>query len=210
MRAPSQPLRRTAALAALAMGACVSLPRPEPVTLYTIEPRLAGEPAAGPGPTLLVPPPRAGPGLDGPRMAYVERPSQLQYFARSQWVEPPARLLGPALVRALERTGRFQAVTEVALASRPGLRLESEVVRLQQEFTARPSRVRVALRPELTDVAARRILGTRELEAEAVAPTDDPAGGAAAAGEAAGRVLTEAAAWCAALSDRWQATQGTP
>jgi cholesterol transport system auxiliary component len=192
----------TAAAAALALGACVSLPKPEPVELFTIDLRSEGGPAAGPGPVLLVSAPRAGPGLDGPRMAYLQRPNQLQYFARSQWVEPPARLLGPLLVRALERTGTFQAVTEVALGSVPGLRLDSEVVRLQQEFTDRPSRVRFTLRLELTDVAAHRILGTRELEAVEPAPTDDPAGGAVAANTAVRRALAEAAAWCAELGAR--------
>jgi cholesterol transport system auxiliary component len=121
-------------------------------------------------------------------------------------VEPPARLLGAWLARALERTGRFQAVTEVTLGSRPGLRLDSEVVRLQQEFTARPSRVRVTLRLELVDVAAQRLVATRELEEVEPAASEDAAGGAAAARAAAGRALTEAASWCAELSDRWRAT----
>jgi cholesterol transport system auxiliary component len=210
MRSPSEHLRPTAAAAALALVACVSLPKPEPVRLFTIDPVLEGEPSPGPGPALLVSAPRAGPGLDGPRIVYLKAPNQPEYFARSQWVEPPARMLGTSLARALERTGRFQAVTEVALGSRPGLRLESEVVRLQQEFMVRPSRVRFTLRLELTDVAAHRIIGTREFEALAIAPSDDAAGGAAAANEAVRRALTEAAGWCAELSDRWRASRGTP
>jgi cholesterol transport system auxiliary component len=210
MRPSSEPLRRLFALSVLALGACVSLPKAEPVELFTIDPRLEGAPAAGPGPALLVSAPRAGPGLDGPRMAYVARPNQLQYFARSQWVEPPARLVGASLARALERTGRFPAVTAVALGSRPDLRLESEVVRLQHEFTSRPSQVRVTLRLELTDVATRRIIGVQELEAVEPAPSEDAAGGAAAAGAAVGRLVTEAAAWCAARSDGWRASGDTP
>jgi cholesterol transport system auxiliary component len=199
-----------ATVAALMLGACVSLPKPEPVQLFTIDPRLEGEPVPGPGPALLVSAPRAGPGLDGPRIAYLEAPNQPRYFARSQWVEPPARMVGASLARALERTGRFQAVTQVAFGSRPGLRLESEVVRLQQEFTARPSRVRFTLRLEVVDVAAQRIIGTRELETFAIAPSDDAAGGAAAANEAVKSALTEAAGWCAELSDRWRATRTAP
>jgi cholesterol transport system auxiliary component len=196
MRAPSTHLGALAAAATLLLGGCVSLPKAEPIELFTIDPRLEGGPPAGTGPVLLVSAPRAGPGLDGPRMAWLQRPNQLQYFSRSQWVEPPARMVGPALVRALERTGRFQAVTSVALLASPGLRLESEVVRLQQEFTERPSRVRFTLRLELTDVAARSILGTRELEALEPAPSEDAAGGAAAANAVVKRVLAVAAAWC--------------
>jgi cholesterol transport system auxiliary component len=205
MRAPSSRLRLPLALAALVASACVSLPKPEPVELFTIDLRLQGAPLAGTGPVLLVAVPRAGPGLGGPRMAYQREPNQLQYFARSQWVEPPSRLLAPLLARALERTGRFQAVTELALGASPGLRLESEVVRLQQEFTERPSRVRFTLRLELVDVLAHRIVGTREFEAVEAAPSEDAAGGAAAANAAVTRVLAEAAAWCAELSDRWRA-----
>jgi len=205
MRAPSSRLRLPLALAALAASACVSLPKPEPVELFTIDLRFEGGSPAGSGPVLLVSAPRAGPGLGGPRMAYLKQPHQLQYFARSQWVEPPARLLGPLLARALERTGRFQAVTELALGASPGLRLESEVVRLQQEFTERPSRVRLTLRLELVDVLAHRIIGTREFEAVEPAPSEDAAGGAAAANAAARRVLEEAAAWCAEQGDRWRA-----
>jgi cholesterol transport system auxiliary component len=193
---------RLVATAALALGACVSLPKPEPVDLYTIAPHVEGSPAVGSGPPVLVSAPRAGPGLDGPRMAYVRRPNELRYFARSQWVEPPARMLGPLIVRALERTGRFQAVTEVAVGSAQGFRLESEVVRLQQEFTDRPSRVRFTLRLELTDVAARRIIGTREIETVETAPSDDAPGGVAAANAAVKRALADAADWCAALSER--------
>jgi len=207
MRSPSEHLRSALAVAALVLGACLSLPKPEPIRLFTIDPRLEGEPSFGPGPALLVSAPRAGPGLEGPRILYVKAPNQPEYFARSQWVEPPARMLGAALARALERTGRFQAVTEVALGSRPGLRLESEVVKLQQEFMARPSGVRLTLRLELTDVAAQRIIGTREFEAFAIAPSDDAAGGAAAANEAVKGALTEAAGWCAELSERWRASR---
>jgi cholesterol transport system auxiliary component len=205
MRAPSSRLRLPLALAALAASACVSLPKAEPVQLFTIDVRPEGAPLAGTGPVLLVSAPRAGPGLGGPRMAYLKQPHQLQYFARSQWVEPPARLLGPLLARALERTGRFQAVTELALAASPGLRLESEVVRLQQEFTVRPSQVRFTLRLELIDVLAHRIIGTRELEAVEPAPSEDAVGGAAAANTAVKRVLEEAAGWCAEQGDRWRA-----
>jgi cholesterol transport system auxiliary component len=205
MRAPSSRLRLPLALAALAASACVSLPKAEPVQLFTIDVRPEGAPLAGTGPVLLVAAPRPGPGLGGPRMAYVKEPNQLQYFARSQWVEPPARLVGPLLARALERTGRFQAVTEVALGASPELRLESEVVRLQQEFADRPSRVRFTLRLELVDVMAHRIIGAREFEAFEPAPSDDAAGGAAAANAAVRRVLAEAAGWCAELGDRWRA-----
>jgi len=198
-------IMRLGAASALLLGACLSLPRPEPVELYTIDPPFEGGPVSGPGPVLLVPAPRAGPGLEGPRIAYLLRPNQLQYFSKSQWVEPPARLLGPLVIRALERTGRFQAVTALAQGTSPALRLDVELARLQQEFTSRPSRVRCTLRLQLTDLAGHRVIGTREVEAVEPAPSEDAAGGAVAANAAVKRALAEAAGWCGELGDGWRA-----
>jgi cholesterol transport system auxiliary component len=189
-----------APLGALLLGACVSLPKAEPVDLYLLQPPATGPAVPGAGPVLLVSAPRAAPGFEGAGIAWVREPNQLRYFARSQWAEPPARLLGPLLVGALERTGRFQAVVDLPGAAAPGLRLDAELLRLQQEFTSRPSQVRLALRVQLADAETRRILGTREFEAIESAATEDAAGGVAAAGRAAGRVLAEVAGWVAGLA----------
>ena len=208
MRRPISHLLPTVA-AGLVLGACVSLPRPEPVDLFTIDPRLEGRPVAGTGPAIFVDAPRGGPGAEGSRMAYARRPNELAYYARSQWAEPPARMLRPLLVGALERTGRFQAVTDVAPAPAGGLRLDSEVVRLRQEFTERPSRVRLTLRLELADAASRRVVGTREIETVEIAPSDDAPGGVAAANAAARRAVVEAATWCASVAGAVRGPDGS-
>jgi cholesterol transport system auxiliary component len=204
MRARTRPPRRLApALAALwpLLAACVSLPaqKPEAVELYALDVEFGEPPGPGTAPAIAVPAPRAAPGLDGPRLVYVRRPHELRHYARADWVEPPARMVGPLLVRALERTGRFQAVVAAPGGAAAGLRLDTEIVHLQQEFTETPSRVRFALRAQLVDVAAGRVLGTRELEAVETAPSDDAYGGVQAANRAVRRVLEEAASWCAGL-----------
>ncbi len=81
-----------------------------------------------------------------------------------------------------------------------GLRLDAEVVRLQQEFLEKPSRVRFALTAQLADLSTGRVLGTRELEAVETAASDDAHGGVLAANRAVRRVLEEAAGWCAGLA----------
>ncbi len=185
---------------AVALGGCVSLPAAKngPPDLFALDAAFEGQAAAGPGSAIAVALPRAAPGFDGPRMVYVRRAHQLQFFARSQWAEAPARMIGPLLVKALERTGRFQAVIEAPSGASAGLRLDTEIVRLQHEFTSSPSRVRFTLRLQLADAASGRVLGTRELEALENAPSDDPYGGVVAANLAVRRVLEEAAAYCAA------------
>ncbi len=196
-------LRRWLALAALpVLAACVSLgaQKPEPVELYALDVDFGPTPGPGTAPVLAVAAPRAAPGFDGPRLVYLRKPLELRHYARADWVEPPAHMIGPLLVRALERTGRFQAVVVAPGGVAAGLRLDAEVVRLQQEFTERPSRVRFTLRAQLADLQAGRVLGTRELEAVEPAPSEDAYGGVQAANRAVQRVLEEVASWCAGLA----------
>jgi cholesterol transport system auxiliary component len=130
-------------------------------------------------------------------MAYVTRPHELQFFARHQWVDAPARMLAPLLADALERGGRFDAVPSDGFAA-SDLRLETEVVVLQQEFDAHPSQLRFALRARLLDVVKHRVLADSTFEAVEAAASDDPYGGVVAANRAVARVLDELANWCAA------------
>jgi cholesterol transport system auxiliary component len=198
-----------AALGAVMVGviACVSLGPKTPPTRYELEADLDGQPVAGPGPALLVAAPTAAPGFDGPRIVYVRRPHELEFFSRSEWVDAPARMLAPLLVRALERSGRFQAVAEARTAAAAGLRLESDIVRLQHEFTARPSRVRLTVRVQLFDVTRRRVLGAREFEAVEEAVSEDPYGGVVAANRAVRRLLDDIVAYCVQLVDEAGATR---
>jgi cholesterol transport system auxiliary component len=181
---------------AVVLSACVSLGRATPSTRYELQAAFEGQPVAGPGPALVVAQPTAAPGFDSPRIVYVKRSHELEFFTRSEWVDTPARMLAPLLVRALERSGAFASVAEARSAAAAGLRLEAEIVRLQQEFTERPSRVRLTVRVQLSEVPSRRVLGAREVEAVEEAPSDDPYGGVVAANRAVRRVLDEIVAYC--------------
>jgi len=95
---------------------------------------------------LLVSVPRALAGFDTPRMAYMEKPHELNYFAASRWADTPARMLGPLIAHALEQTGGFRAVVQSSGTLPADLRLDIELVRLQQDFKTRPSQVQLTLR----------------------------------------------------------------
>ncbi len=180
-----------------------SNPSPAP-SLFTLHPIFSSEAAGAPSdaaPAIAIAPPGARAGFEGPRMAYVNRPFEIHYFARHQWVEPPARLLEPLIVLALERAGRFRPV----LSGRgvvSALRLETEIVVLQQEFDTRPSRLRFGLRAQLLDPVAGRVIAKTELEVLEPAESDDPYGGVVAANRAVARVLEQLAAWCDAQAPR--------
>ena len=187
-----------------ALAACSALsptPTPPPAFFSLDNPRAtsAAVPpaAAASAPTLVISPPRAAAGFDSQRIIYQRDAYKLEYFANSEWVDPPPRLLGPLLVSALERSGAFRAVIQTPGAAGGDLRLDTQVIRLQQEFQARPSRVRFTLRAYLVDDKTRRVLAWREFEADVPAASEDAYGGVVAANQAVQMVLADLSAYCA-------------
>jgi cholesterol transport system auxiliary component len=186
------------------LGGCASSILPGPVAppaLFTLagasEPSFAPAPAAATAPTLIINVPRAAPGFDTSQIVYVRRPSEIEFFAHNQWVDTPANMLAPMMVRAIERSGAFHAVLSAPTSATGQLRLESELVRLQQDFSTTPSHVRLTLRAALVDAATRKVIASREFDVRVDAPGDDPYGGVMAGQRAASQVLAGLAAFCA-------------
>lgn len=146
---------------------------------------------------LAVSAPRAQAGFDTARMVYVRRRYEIEYFAKNRWVEPPAHMLAPLLVQALEQTGDFAAVVSWPSAVPTNLRLDTELTELQQDFRTHPSRVELGLRAQLTDLHDGRVLATRRFLEVEPAPSDNPYGGVVAANRAARRLLAQLVQFCA-------------
>lgn len=144
--------------------------------------------------------PRAWPGFDTQQMAYVRKPYELEFFAASRWADTPPRMLGPLLARALEQTGGFRAVVLAPSLVPADLRLDTEVIRLQQNFAPRPSRAEITLRVQLTDVRAKRVVAAKVLEETESAPSEDAVGGVIAANAALQRLLQQVVDFCIAES----------
>ena len=147
--------------------------------------------------TLLVTSPRTESGFDTTRIAYTRSPLTLEYYSKSQWADTPARMLTPLLVRALESTGMFRAVLTPPIAANADLQLDITLIRLQQEFLQRPSRVRLTLRVCLIDISANRVLASRLFEIHEPAPSEDAYGGVQAANAAVTGTLREIAEFLA-------------
>jgi len=189
-----------AGLVALALGGCTMFQPAKDPKLYALEvdPGGRGASVTAGVPAILVSAPRARAGFETPAMVYLRRPHELESFARSQWVDAPARMLAPLLVQSLEGGGRFRAVALVPSGVAAAVRLDTEIESLLQDFTARPSQVRFALRAQLVDLPERRVIATRAFEAREDAPSDDPYGGVVAANRAVARVLGDLTEWCGA------------
>ena len=141
--------------------------------------------------TLVISPVRAASGFDSQRIIYVREPHKLEYFSHSEWIDTPARMLGPLLVASITRTGAFKAVVMTSGSAGGELRLDTEIVRLQHDFQARPSRVHFTLRAYLVDEKTRKVLTWREFDGEIAATSDDPYAGVVAANRVVQTVLQE-------------------
>ena len=188
-------------IVSLALAGCLSLPREEqPIhTFFLSLDRMAGgapipggKPGAG---VLLVNVPTAQPGFDTPRMAYTQRPYEVSYYATHQWADPPARMLTPLLVQALEQTSYWRAVTTMPTSVRGDHRVDIDQLELVQTFLQKPSQVRLALRLQVIKLPEYLVLGTRLFDVAEVASTDDAYGGAVAANRAAERLVKDVAGW---------------
>ncbi len=194
-----------------ALSACTLIKPPAAVTLqsYVLELPAAGRSAnaaRSQGAALVVAELRTRPGYDTPRMAYVKRNHTLDYYASSQWADTPARMLQPLLVNALESTGHYSAVLRAPAPVPAGLRLDAEIVRLEQVFTAKPSHMRISLRVLLIDTRKGQVLGQREFDTDVPTPSDDAYGGVRALNQVLAPLLKDVAAFCVALTP----SAGTP
>lgn len=195
-------LVRLSVVAALLAG-CSALPSPkvvEPV-LHVLDAKSAVPRARAPRDLVLeVSVPRAAPGFDTAALLYVQKPFVLDAYAVHRWVDAPARMIGPPLTRVLDQTGYFRAVVPAPAGVPADLRLDTELVRLQQNFMSRPSRVELSLRFQLLDLHGRRVVASRVVDVDVEAASDDPYGGVVAANAALSSALTQAAAFAVAAA----------
>lgn len=147
-------------------------------------------------PTIIINTPRAAPGYDTQHMIYVRKAHKLEYFAHSEWIDKPARMLAPLIVTAIEDTNAFNAVVLSPSHVVGDFRLDSEVIKLQQEFDSQPSKVRFMLRVYLVNNLTRKVIAWREFDETVISTSDDPFGGVIAANKVVNLVLEKLTVFC--------------
>lgn len=165
------------------------------------------------GKTLLVSIPKAAPGFDTPALLYICKNSkypgcdgseyELKSYSESRWVDTPARMLLPLLVLRLEATEQFGAVLSAATSPVAcELRLDTEIVRLQQVFDTEPSQVQLVLRVQLLDMVARQVVATKVFNIVKSAPSENAQGGVRATNEAVIQLLGDLAKFVKKLNKK--------
>lgn len=159
-------------------------------------------------PTLIVNPPHAAAGYDSQHILYVRQPHQLEYYAHSEWIDTPARMLTPLIVAAIEQSGGYQAVVLTPSAAAGELRLDTEIVRLQYELDREPSRVHFTLRAYIVDTKSRQVLGWREFDESVGLETAGPYGVVVASNRAVHNALAKLTVFVDEEAKMW--TNKTP
>ena len=151
--------------------------------------------ADGNSPVVQLSPPQAEPGFETPRMVYLKRPYELEYFAANQWADTPANMVAPLLAQSLSQSGILRDVVLLPSLVPGDYRLDVYGFALQQEFFQQPSRVRVTARAQLVDLKLSMIVGLQRFEAVEPAPSENAYGGVVAANRAVAGLLDQIGSW---------------
>jgi len=151
--------------------------------------------ADGNSPVIQLNPPQAEPGFETPRMVYLKRPYELEYFAVNQWADTPANMVAPLLAQSLSLSGIWRDVVLLPSLVSGDYRLDVYGFTLQQEFFQQPSRVRVTARAQLVDLKQATIVGMQRFETIEPAPSENAYGGVVAANRAVAVLLDQIGSW---------------
>ncbi|HVT61884.1 MAG TPA: hypothetical protein VHD33_00140, partial [Legionellaceae bacterium] len=108
--------------------------------------------------------------------------------AENAWMSPPAAMLFPLMVSSIESSRYFYAVAVDPNVSKTDYRLESEVIRLQQNFLVKPSQLELVMQVMLIQTNTNKVLATNTIYERIPCPSDTPLGGVIAANQAASKL----------------------
>jgi len=146
---------------------------------------------------LVVEEPLASGGLNIARIALRDKPTDLNYFAGSQWTERAPRMVQTLLVESFENSGKIVAVGRQAIGLRSDFNLKSELREFQAEYKApeTPPVVRVRLNAKIIKQPRRAIIASENFEAAIAAKSTKMNDIIKAFDDALGKVLRRIVIW---------------
>jgi cholesterol transport system auxiliary component len=141
----------------------------QPLTLYTLKPKLTPPNLPKIGWQLVIAEPAAERDIDTARIALSRTTNVIEYFAGGSWSDTAPNLVQAKLIEAFEATNAILAVGRDAAGLKPDYILQSDLRDFQAEYqgTAAAS-AHVRLISKLVQMPDRRII--RSVAAEASAP----------------------------------------
>lgn len=142
---------------------------------------------------LLVTTPIATPAYATNKMAYVKTPYQIQYFAENEWVDEPAHLLTPLIVKSLQQTNRFANVVASPYTGHSDYRLDVQLLQLQQNFLHNPSVIELSVKANLMDNQTQQLIASKTFDIAVNTTGDNPYSGVVAVNNAVAQLLAKLA-----------------
>lgn len=135
--------------------------------------------------TLAVTAPEAAAGYQTRQMLYIKKPYQLEAFAKNSWSSPPADMLQPLIVQSIQSTGYFYAVTSSLYSEKANYRLDTQLIKLDQNFLKNPSVLELTAKVVLTHIDNNHIIASKIIHLNIPCSQNSPYGGVVAANKAA-------------------------
>lgn len=142
--------------------------------------------------TIQVTVPEAVAGYQTEEMLYMKKPFKLEPFVKNAWTSPPADMLFPLLVQSLQSSGYFYAVTSSPYSEEADYRLDTQLLKLEQNFIKKPSVLEFSAKIVLTHISNNQIIGSRIVSLQIPCSQDTPYGGVIAANQATFRFTATA------------------
>ncbi|MDF1931688.1 ABC-type transport auxiliary lipoprotein family protein [Legionella pneumophila] len=142
--------------------------------------------------TIQVTVPEAVAGYQTEEMLYMKKPFKLEPFVKNAWTSPPADMLFPLLVQSLQSSGYFYAVTFSPYSEEADYRLDTQLLKLEQNFIKKPSVLEFSAKIVLTHISDNQIIGSRIVSLQIPCSQDTPYGGVIAANQATFRFTATA------------------
>jgi cholesterol transport system auxiliary component len=128
-------------------------------------------------------------GFDSANMMYQKAPYELASFAKNAWLSPPASMMTPLIIKAMQDSNLFQAVVLGPSLSNTTYVLNASLLGLYQDFTVTPSEEVLRLDVSLTNGSTLQLIADQIITERVPAKEENPYGGVVAANQAMSNAL---------------------
>jgi cholesterol transport system auxiliary component len=134
--------------------------------------------------TLLITPTEAVNGYQTEQMHYSTQQYSLNNFVKNSWFSPPATMFYPLLIQSIQHSGYFHAISSGSYNSKTDYRLDTQLLKIQQNFITKPSVLELKIKVVLSHVDDNKIIASKIFSQYIQCPEDSPYGGVVAANQA--------------------------
>jgi len=146
--------------------------------------------------TLLVRMPNTRAFYDTNLMAYSTKPYQIDYYAKSTWLDRPGSLLQPLIIQSLQNTHYFHAVTSPSAGGDYQYSLTLQIETFLQDYTHGHAVFRLVAHANVIRSSSNRIMATKEFVINQPMLQASPYGGVVAANQATANMLRQLTRFC--------------